>query len=632
MRSRVDRRNVLVWAQAGGIGDTVVALAHGLLEFQGRPFDLVIGTIYNPVATGEVYQRYYEDICRAFTLCRSVVCKNVYANARIEPVRPDYSLLRFVWEHYGSQTDIRFVPFYHQDYNRYGMEHIADIKQQFRHVFRPQVESSVADFLKPDKLNICFHMRHLKVPGDVAADAHVRTFTSRNIDTEKWAVFIDAIARDPELNLIGIGESNLASPHYISAEDVRMLLGRSNIHLPCIETGTSLIDDLFFATTCDAMIVSNSGPSMFPIVFDNPLIYLDFEYDSDHLEVSRKWTRLLSQHQWRPYGPKRVEQMTELFTDFRRKELSAIRLPRKPSVWAARLEPLIRHDDPDCDAEPRANHVVGAESLFVRSANTMRNRELKNRHAGQCCFVIGNGPSLRHANLERLRGEVTFVMNDFWRHPAAMTLQPTWFLNGHMTHQDINLYLERFEALKRFDDQTGFIFMLPTDAGEFDVRELVVFCGLPPERRPYYCHARWTTGSLEAVPFDLSTDMIRAPRTSSYAIAAALYMGCSEINLVGFDHTCSDLGRRESRHFFEERCYSEPDADNTLALAAVQEMEFFKRLLLTLSDKGVRIRNLPPNDEPDPFNTPGIEERLDIHQLGGCRAPLTFESQFIDWI
>ena len=37
MRSRVDRRNILVWVQAGGIGDTVVALAHGLLEFHGPP-------------------------------------------------------------------------------------------------------------------------------------------------------------------------------------------------------------------------------------------------------------------------------------------------------------------------------------------------------------------------------------------------------------------------------------------------------------------------------------------------------------------------------------------------------------------------------------------------------------------
>ena len=616
-------RNVLVWAQAGGMGDTVLALAYGMLEFEESPFDLVIGTIYNPADAGDVFRGYHEDVSRAFTLCRSLTCKTVYPDARAEPVQPDYSLLGFARERYGRHADIRFVPFYHQDYTRYGMDNIAAIKKRFRRFFRPEIDNDVVDYLKSDKLNICFHMRHLKVPDDVAADAQVRTFTNRNIDTEKWAAFIDVIAEDPQLNLIGIGESNPASPHYISAEDVRALLGRSNIHLPCTETGTSLVDDLFFATACDAMIVNNSGPSLFPIVFDNPLIYLDFEYDADHIEVSHDWTRLLSPHQWRPYGRKRVEEMTELFADFRRKELSDIRLPREPSVWAKKFEPLIRHESPGSDTDPAAAHVAPVNSPVPRTADTsrptssdrtrvdaaethdllMRNRELKDRHAGRRCFVIGNGPSLRNADLARLRGEVTFVMNDFWRHPdARAALRPTWYLNGHMTHRDMNLYIERFEAMKQFDRKTEFIFMLPTDSHEFDVRELAEYCGSPVGSDPYYCRARCGTSSSEAISCDLSSALIRAKRTSSYAIEAAVYMGCSEICLLGFDHVCLHAGHQAGGHFFEEKFHSVPETDQTLAQNATQEMEFFERLLLTLGDRGVKIRNLTPGSEPDPLN------------------------------
>ena len=444
------KRNVLVWAQAGGIGDTVLALAYGLLEFCGRPFDLVIGTIYNPADAGDAYRRHHEDISRAFTLCRSVVCKTVYVNARVEPLRPDYSLLRFVWEHFGRQADIRFVPFNHPDYNRYGMEHIAAIKEQFRHVFRPQVDRAVAGYLKPDKLNVCFHMRHLRVSSDPAPDTHTSMLTNRNIDTDKWAAFIRAIAEDQELNLIGIGESNPASPHYISPEDVWVLRGRPNISLPFLEPGTSLTDDLFFATACDAMIVNNSGPSMFPIVFDNPLIYLDFEYDTAHLEVSREWTRLLSPHQWRPYGRKSVEQMIRLFTDFRQRELRDIKLPREPSVWAKRVETPSKHDGATTHVDPAKKnsrvrttrsrstektvlHIQAPDSLMIR------NQGLKDRHFGKRCFVIRNGPSLKNANLDVLRGELTIVTDDFWRHPAALTMRPAWYINGHMTHRDINL-------------------------------------------------------------------------------------------------------------------------------------------------------------------------------------------------
>ena len=56
------------------------------------------------------------------------------------------------------------------------------------------------------------------------------------------------------------------------------------------------------------------------------------------------------------------------------------------------------------------------------------NEKLRRRHAGQRCFVIGNGPSLNRQDLAPLRNEVTFVMNAFWKHPILETgWQPTYF-------------------------------------------------------------------------------------------------------------------------------------------------------------------------------------------------------------
>lgn len=40
-----------------------------------------------------------------------------------------------------------------------------------------------------------------------------------------------------------------------------------------------------------------------------------------------------------------------------------------------------------------------------------RFRQFKGRHAGQRCFIVGNGPSLRQMDLTPLRGEVTFGTN-----------------------------------------------------------------------------------------------------------------------------------------------------------------------------------------------------------------------------
>src|ERR1044072_5448632 len=38
-----------------------------------------------------------------------------------------------------------------------------------------------------------------------------------------------------------------------------------------------------------------------------------------------------------------------------------------------------------------------------------RNEVFRNRHKGQRCFVLGNGPSLRNQDLTPLANEITFV-------------------------------------------------------------------------------------------------------------------------------------------------------------------------------------------------------------------------------
>lgn len=52
---------------------------------------------------------------------------------------------------------------------------------------------------------------------------------------------------------------------------------------------------------------------------------------------------------------------------------------------------------------------------------------LKNAHAGERCFIIGNGPSLTLADLERLRHEVTFAANKVYLAFDRTTWRPTYY-------------------------------------------------------------------------------------------------------------------------------------------------------------------------------------------------------------
>ena len=57
-----------------------------------------------------------------------------------------------------------------------------------------------------------------------------------------------------------------------------------------------------------------------------------------------------------------------------------------------------------------------------------RNEVFRNRHQGQRCFVIGNGPSLKTQDLAPLANEITLVTNTFHIHPlVGDNWQPSYY-------------------------------------------------------------------------------------------------------------------------------------------------------------------------------------------------------------
>ena len=59
----------------------------------------------------------------------------------------------------------------------------------------------------------------------------------------------------------------------------------------------------------------------------------------------------------------------------------------------------------------RGRHVVARHFSPSWRASHDRLINIQNKHLGQRCFIIGNGPSLRQMDLKKLRGEFTFGLN-----------------------------------------------------------------------------------------------------------------------------------------------------------------------------------------------------------------------------
>jgi hypothetical protein len=78
------------------------------------------------------------------------------------------------------------------------------------------------------------------------------------------------------------------------------------------------------------------------------------------------------------------------------------------------------------------------------SRNNYKILKLKNKFNGRRCFIIGNGPSLKSDDLEKLKGEITFASNKIYKIFNQTTWRPTFYmvvdsivLEGNV--KDINL-------------------------------------------------------------------------------------------------------------------------------------------------------------------------------------------------
>jgi hypothetical protein len=194
------------------------------------------------------------------------------------------------------------------------------------------------------------------------------------------------------------------------------------------------------------------------------------------------------------------------------------------------------------EAIERKADLLEASRRLTRAQRVVleRNAVYANKHKGQPAFVIVNGPSLAKQDILQLKGQITFCVSGFWKHEAVATWQPTYysmldphfFLNNDATQAFYRSLNERIQTST---------FFLPLFRG-YDAIHKHNF--LPSER----CHFVASVGFGESV-CDLTKIVQSFAGVSAFALSQAIYMGCSPIYLLGFDHDYL-ANRGVNRHFY----------------------------------------------------------------------------------
>lgn len=203
--------------------------------------------------------------------------------------------------------------------------------------------------------------------------------------------------------------------------------------------------------------------------------------------------------------------------------------------------------------------------------NDRRVAALKDKHRGQRCFIIGNGPSLRVKDLDRLKSEVTFACNKIYLAFDETEWRPTYYsildvLVAENNRTDVN----GLNLCKVFHEDVSSFFS--------DANDIIWLKGLSEPLIDGEYDGGFSTNVLEGVYGGWT---VIYPQ-----IQLAFFMGIREIILIGVDfsfevpmltgRTCSSGDileyRGEINHFHPE--YRKPGETWTVPLLDLQHKAF----------------------------------------------------------
>lgn len=167
-----------------------------------------------------------------------------------------------------------------------------------------------------------------------------------------------------------------------------------------------------------------------------------------------------------------------------------------------------------------------SEVVVRVSGNRRKSKEklekLKNKHSGQRCFIIGNGPSLTKEDLELLSNEVTFASNRIFRIFDQTKWRPTYYAvfdDSIASAEDLTQFVNQLRCEAKFVREQGWR----------SNRKLKDVC---------YIHSWHSRKYLKNPCFskDLTKGIYTIATVTYSMIQIARYMGFSEIYLLGVDH------------------------------------------------------------------------------------------------
>lgn len=170
------------------------------------------------------------------------------------------------------------------------------------------------------------------------------------------------------------------------------------------------------------------------------------------------------------------------------------------------------------------------------------NIKFKDCHKNTTAYIIASGPSLKNQNLLNLEGELIFCVNSFFKHEHIKKLNPRYvfFLDPNLFNLTTIKKSDFYTNAKKMYNNS--IFFLPLFRG---YRSVIKNQILPIDKCQFVA-----LGGVDGCDINIDTVIPNFHGVGAFALATAVYMGCSPIYLLGFDHDYL-ANRGVNHHFYE---------------------------------------------------------------------------------
>lgn len=167
-------------------------------------------------------------------------------------------------------------------------------------------------------------------------------------------------------------------------------------------------------------------------------------------------------------------------------------------------------------------------------------RELKGAYCGKRCFFVGSGPSLDASDLDLLKDEITFAVNRIFYIFDKTDWRPTFYLNQEINFKEGDRLINELNGAK-FNNQTTFFFPFSGLKKHISFENSIF---LPI----YMDFCEYNLLPVRNFSLDCSKKIVHAYTSMYTVLQIAVYLGFSEIYLIGFDGSYSP----GKSHFYED--------------------------------------------------------------------------------